>query len=228
MKVLLLEDDFSLQNIIREYLEATGWQVICCSRADEVAGILFSPDQDADLALVDRMLPDQDGLSLVARLRSKKIILPVIILTGLNEIDDRISGFDAGADDYLAKPFHLRELSARMNALLRRAGINPEQTILTFSDLSLDLKKRQLRCNGNTVKITEKEARLLEAFLRRPDQVLSREYLINRGWSVSNETAPGSLDTYISFLRKRLQTLKSRTEIRTLYQKGYMLVDQYD
>ena len=223
IKVLLLEDDMDLSSAIQQELIRNGYSVDCLS--DGETGMLYALNKDYgyDLAIVDRMLPVIDGLTIIKAMRRKDIQIPVIIITGMSALDDRIDGLDGGADDYLVKPFHIRELLARVRALTRRPGKMQEIQVLSYGDLHLDASTRLVSCRGHELTLTAREAELLSAFIQHPGTVFSREQLVLKVWGSDSEIEPGNVDNYISFLRKRLRELKSACEIKTIYGTGYRL-----
>lgn len=223
IKVLLLEDDLNLSSAIQQELIRNGYSVDCLS--DGETGMLYALNKDYgyDLAIVDRMLPVIDGLTIIKAMRRKDIQIPVIIITGMSALDDRIDGLDGGADDYLVKPFHIRELLARVRALTRRPAKMQEIQVLSYGDLHLDASARFVTCKDNELTLTARETELLSAFIQHPGTVFSREQLVLKVWGSDSEIEPGNVDNYISFLRKRLRELKSACEIKTIYGTGYRL-----
>ena len=151
MKILLIEDDIQLCMTIKEQLTKEGYIVDTCNTGDEAFLYAVSTDNDYDLAIIDRMLPIIDGLSIIKAMRQKNIQIPVIIITGMSELNDKIEGLDNGADDYLIKPFHIKELSARIRALVRRPPQIKENLTLEIDDLSLNLASHQLSCNHTSL-----------------------------------------------------------------------------
>lgn len=223
LKILLIEDDAELATVIRQTLEREDATVDWCG--DGESGLLYAlnPDYGYDLAIIDRMLPVIDGLTIVRALRNKGLQLPVLIITALGGLDDRVAGLDGGADDYLVKPFHLRELSARVRALTRRPPLLQEDTTLTYGDLTLLEATRTLRCGEHSVQLTAKETALLAALMQQPEQLHGKERLLLKVWGSNTAVEPGNLDNYISFLRKRLRSLESHCAITTIYGSGYRL-----
>lgn len=151
------------------------------------------------------------------------ISIPVIIITGMSELNDKIDGLDNGADDYLVKPFHIPELSARIRALTRRPAVISEKSSLQYHDLSLSLGRKELSCNENTIPLTPKEFLLMCAFLEKPDTILTREQLMQKVWETDAPIEQGNVDNYVYFLRKRLRTLNSGCSITASYGSGYLL-----
>lgn len=228
MKILLIEDDQNLCMSIKSQLSKESFLVDVCHAGDEAFLYAINPDNDYDLAIVDRMLPVIDGLTIIKAMREKDIQIPVIIITGMSELDDKIEGLDNGADDYLIKPFHIKELSARIRALIRRPPQIKENTSLEFGDLSLNLANQQLYCNHESLLLTLKEFHLMQIFLSSPGTIFSREQLMQKVWGTSAEVEPGNVDNYIYFLRKRLKALHSNCQIRSVYGSGYTLEVTHD
>ena len=223
MKILLLEDDLDLCDSIQEELKKCGYIVDACNDGETAILYALNTDYSYDLAIVDRMLPVIDGLTIIKAMRSKRMNIPVIIITGMSALDDRIEGLDGGADDYLVKPFHIQELLARVRALTRRPAEIKASDQLAFADLSFDKSNRRLCCRQESIILTAKETELLSVLLQNPDTIFSREQLILKIWGTDAEVEPGNVDNYISFLRKRLRGLKSSCEIKTVYGAGYRL-----
>lgn len=223
MKILLMEDDLDLCGAIARQLRTEGHIVDCAN--DGETGMLYALDRDYgyDLVIADRMLPLIDGLTIIKAMRQKGIQIPVIIITGMSALDDRVDGLDSGADDYLVKPFHIRELLARVRALTRRPSQMQENERLYYGDLCLERTVRELRCNGRTVHLTARENELLWALMQQPGAPFSREQLVLKVWGSDSEIEPGNVDNYISFLRKRLKGLQSGCAIKTIYGTGYRL-----
>ena len=174
-------------------------------------------------AIIDRMLPVIDGLTIIKAMRKKMISIPVIIITGMSELNDKIDGLDNGADDYLVKPFHIPELSARIRALTRRPMVISEKSHLQYHDLSLNLCRKELSCNENTIPLTPKEFLLMCAFLEKPDTILTRKQLMQKVWETDAPIEQGNVDNYVYFLRKRLRILGSGCSITASYGSGYLL-----
>ena len=228
MKILLIEDDQNLCTTIKSQLSKDGFLVDVCNTGDEAFLYAINQDNDYDLAIVDRMLPVIDGLTIIKAMRQKGIQIPIIIITGMSELDDKIEGLDNGADDYLIKPFHVKELSARIRALSRRPIQIKENTSLEFNDLSLNLSNQQLHCNNTSLLLTPKEFNLIQIFLSSPGTIFSREQVIQKAWGTGADVEPGNVDNYIYFLRKRLKTLNSKCFIQSVYGSGYTLEVQND
>ncbi|MCI9446769.1 MAG: response regulator transcription factor [Lachnospiraceae bacterium] len=223
MKILLIEDDAILCDTIKNQLTKEAHIVDACTSGED--GLIFAINQDNgyELAIIDRMLPVIDGLTILKAMRQKQIQIPVIIITGMSGLDDKIEGLDNGADDYLVKPFHIKELSARIRALTRRPPQTKADVPLAFGDLILDLGRHELKCQDRQISLTPKEMHLLCVFFKTPETIFSREQLLQQAWDSSADIEIGNVDNYIYFLRKRLKSLGSRTVIRSVYGSGYLL-----
>ncbi len=226
MKILLLEDDIELCSSIQDELQKAGYIVDCCYDGETAMIHALNIDYCYDLAVIDRMLPIIDGMTIIKAMRQKGISIPVIIITGMSELNDRIEGLDNGADDYLVKPFHIPELLARIRALIRRPAEIRQETCTCFSDLSLNQTEHILTCGTNSLLLTARESEVLSVFINRPRSLISREQLIYKIWGTDTDIVPGNVDNYISFLRKRLREIKSSCEIKTIYGSGYKLEDK--
>lgn len=222
MRILLVEDDKNLSAVIAEQLHAADYLVDCCYNGESALLYVLNGTFSYDIILLDRMLPIVDGLSVLKILRQKQIWIPVLMITALGEVDDKIDGLDCGADDYLVKPFHLKEMLARIRALTRRPSDIIEKHILSAYDINLDISKRTLYHKENSILLTQKESNLLAALMEKPTQIHSREELLWKVWS-DIEVETGNVDNYIHFLRKRLRSLNCNTCIKTIYGSGYQL-----
>lgn len=223
MKILLIEDDKNLCNMIKQQLTKENYIVDACTSGEDGIVYALNPDNGYNLAIIDRMLPVIDGLTIIKAMRKKQSTIPVIIITGMSELNDKIDGLDNGADDYLVKPFHIPELSARIRALTRRPITISEKNNLQYHDLTLNLSKKELSCNKNTVSLTPKEFLLMCAFLEKADTILTREQLMQKVWETNAPIEQGNVDNYVYFLRKRLRALDSICSITSSYGSGYLL-----
>lgn len=224
MKILVVEDDKELCNILRLHLKKAGYETdICHTGSDALSYILGTY---YDLIILDRMLPELGGLSLLKIIRQKSIATPVIFLTAMVQLNDKITGLDAGADDYLTKPFEISELLARIRAIIRRPVQMREPDILRFRELELNLEKQTLSGNGHTLSLSATETKLAEIFFKNAGQTLSRAYLINSVWGSSTEVYESNLDNYIYFLRKRLKQTETVVKIKTMHGVGYYLSEE--
>ncbi len=201
MRVLLIEDDTVLGEAIRDQVAADGHSVDWMTRLDDSRTALTTAGYD--LILLDLMLPDGRGIPFLRDLRSRGDVTPVIILTALDQVSDRIDGLNAGADDYLVKPFDLAELSARIGSVARRYSGNPNP-IITVGTLDIDLAARSLFKEGRPVQLTAREWVLFEAFLQRPGQLLSKSQLEERLYSFDTEIESNTIEVHVSRLRKKL------------------------
>lgn len=216
MRVLLIEDDRMLGAAVCDQIVADGHSVDWSTRLDSAGEYLAVAAYD--LILLDLMLPDGRGQPFLRKLRERGDATPVIILTALDQISDRIEGLNAGADDYMVKPFDLSELSARLNAVARRYSGNPNP-LITRGDLEIDLAARSVRRMGRPVPLTAREWVLLEAFLQRPEQLLSKAQLEERLYSFDTEIESNTIEVHVSRLRKKL----GRDTIETVRGLGYRL-----
>jgi two-component system, OmpR family, response regulator MprA len=198
--ILVVDDDASIRRMLERTLTADGYDV---TATDGGGAALAAIERTApDLLVLDLSLPDVDGLEVCRRLRSKRLALPVLMLTARDAVPDRVAGLDAGADDYLLKPFDPDELLARVRALLRR-GETPQE-LLTFGDLVFDVESRAARRGDAQLSLSAREADLLELFLRNPRRVVSRELALDRVWGTAAAASPNVVDRYVSYLRRKL------------------------
>lgn len=216
MRVLLIEDDTVLAAAVHDQIAADGHSVDWAARLD--AAREFLDVAAYDLILLDLMLPDGRGQPFLRALRTRGDVTPVIILTAMDQISDRIEGLNAGADDYMVKPFDLSELSARVGAVARRYSGNPNP-LVTLGDLEVDLAARSVFRGGKTVALTAREWVLFEGFVQRPGQLLSKAQLEERLYSFDTEVESNTIEVHISRLRKKL----GRERIETVRGLGYRL-----
>jgi two-component system OmpR family response regulator len=201
MRILLIEDDTILGAAVRDQIVSDGHSVDWVTRLDAAKDNLHSTAYD--LLFLDLMLPDGRGIGLLRELRARGDVTPVIILTALDQLSDRIEGLNAGADDYLIKPFDLSELSARLNAVARRYSGNPNP-LIRIGDLHIDLATRSITRAGMSIDLTAREWVLFETFLQRPRQVLSKALLEERLYSFGEEVESNTIEVHVSRLRKKL------------------------
>ena len=221
LRILMIEDDVALCETVGVGLLHAGYTVDFAHRGDE--GLRMALTNAHDLLIVDRMLPGLSGLDVLRRLRGGGVLTPVLVMTALGGIGDRVDGLDAGADDYLVKPFAMEELLARLRALLRRPAQWDDSQRIIFEDLNFDTNAKRLVGPGGECTLSVREAALLEVFLRAGAQTLSREALFLRVWGAHAEVEDGNLDSYIHFVRRRLRAIKSRVSLKTVYGVGYRL-----
>jgi DNA-binding response OmpR family regulator len=219
MRILIVEDQIKLAQSIKKGLENIGYAVdLAHDGATGLRKIQATPD-NFDLIILDIMLPELDGLSLCKKIRSERIMIPVLMLTAKDTLDDKIDGLDVGADDYLLKPFEFDELTARMRALLRRPKVALE-TELYGSNITLNTVSRLVQKNGKEIKLTVKEFAILEYFLRNKNNVLSRDKIISHVWDFGYDTFSNIVDVHIKNLRKKLQG-KNENTFETIHGIGY-------
>ncbi len=216
MRVLLVEDDTVLGAGVRDQIKVEGHSVDWVTRLDEAGGYIAAASYD--LVLLDLMLPDGRGLPFLRELRKKGDVTPVIILTALDQISDRIDGLNAGADDYMVKPFDLAELSARLAAVARRYAGNPNP-LVTIGDLEVDLAARAVRRQGKLIPLTAREWVLFEGFVQHPGQIISKAQLEDHLYAFDIEIESNTIEVHISRLRKKL----GREKIETVRGMGYRL-----
>lgn len=217
MRILLIEDDSTLGEAVRDQITSDGHSVDWMQRLDTAENALNVASYD--LVLLDLMLPDGRGIPFLRKLRGQGMSTSVIILSALDQISDRIEGLNAGADDYLIKPFDLAELSARIGAVARRYNGNPNP-VITHGDLKIDLSARSISRDGLPVSLTAREWVLLEAFLARPDQLLSKPQLEDKLYAFDAEIESNTIEVHISRLRKKLGANLIETERGLGYRLG--------
>jgi two-component system response regulator MprA len=217
--ILVVDDDAGLRRALRRVLSSHGFEVEVASGGDEALTQLRA--RPFDLVVLDVMMPGSDGIEVCETLRAKGDELPVLMLTARDAIRDRVIGLEAGADDYLVKPFANEELVARVRALLRRSGRSVES--LAFADLELDLLTRDARRGGRAVELSRIEFELLEFFLRHPRQVLARSLIYERVWGYDGSFTSNSLDVFVGHLRRKLEADGERRLIHTVRGVGFTL-----
>jgi two-component system, OmpR family, response regulator MprA len=223
MKVLVVDDERAVRESLQRALELEGYYVELAADGEEAIERL-SAAVPADAVILDVLMPGIDGLEVCRRLRGGGSAVPVLMLTARAEVDSRVAGLDAGADDYLPKPFALAELLARLRALLRRTANGDEgSNILRFADLELDLGTREVRRGSLSMELTRTEFSLLELFLRNPRQVLTRSIIFERVWGYDFGPTSNSLDVYIGYLRRKTEDGGASRLIHTVRGVGYAL-----
>ncbi|MCL6740968.1 response regulator transcription factor [Sphingomonas sp. RB56-2] len=221
MRILLAEDDVEMARFIERGLNDLGHQVICAADGD--IAVRLATEQPFDLALIDRMLPGLDGISVLRRMRTERLELPVLLLTALGGIDDRVEGLDAGADDYLVKPFAFMELAARVNALARRSPPGLPVTQLQHGPISIDLLRREVRRDGRKVLLQPREFRLLEELMRSGERAITRTMLLERVWGFHFDPQTNIVETHMSRLRAKLNEDGGPDLIETIRGAGYRM-----
>ncbi len=226
MQILVVDDDQAVRDALRRALVMQGYDVELAGDGEEALLKLRSNPHATDLMIVDILMPRLDGLGVTRRLRADGSQLPILMLTARDQVADRVAGLEAGADDYLVKPFALEELIARVRALLRRLGSEEQPTVLSFADLELDTGTREVTRGGEQILLTRTEFSLLELFLRNPRQVLTRSVIFDRVWGYDFGYGSNSLDVYISYLRKKTEAGGQSRLIHTVRGVGYALREQ--
>lgn len=226
MKILIIEDEYSLADAIAETLQKENYTTKIVTNGEDgedeaLTGIY-------DLILLDVMLPKKDGFEILRNLKNEKINTPIIMITAKSEMSDKLKGLENGIDDYITKPFHMRELMARIKIVLRRNSNIEDDNILEYSDLKLDLSTGKMNSNGSEISINGKELELLEILLLNKNQIISKEALINKIWGYDSNAEYNYVEVYASFLRKKLKLLKSKVKIKAVRGMGYKLEEEDD
>ena len=224
MRILIAEDDLDLAEALTVFMERSQFTVDTVH--DGAAACDYALSMDYDAIILDIMMPKLDGIQVLRSLRQQGRAVPIMLLTAKGEKDDRVLGFDAGADDYLPKPFAPDELLSRLRAMLRRGGSSYIPPLLSFGDLTLDSGAGELRCGGESVKLSGREFQVLELFMRNPRTILSAERILDRVWGWESEISV--VWVHISNLRKKIKAIGSRTVIRVNRGLGYALEDGND
>lgn len=222
MRILLIEDEFKTLQSLRQGLEEHGWTVN--TAIDGLLGLRLAVQSDYDVIVSDITMPGMTGLELCRQIRQQGLTTPILLLTALSDTDDKVIGLDAGADDYLAKPFELKELLARIKALSRRnASTIKTENILRFSDLEQDLDAKTVRRSGQEIMLTPREFALLEFFLRNPGKVLSKTEIAEKVWDVDFDTGTNVIEVYVNYLRNKVDKGFESKLIHTQFGQGYVL-----
>jgi DNA-binding response OmpR family regulator len=216
--VLVIEDEAGIVDFIERGLQAEGFEVR--SALDGNTGLEKALGEDVDLVVLDLMLPGRSGIDVLRELHAATPTLPVIVLTARGEVEERVAGLDAGAVDYLTKPFSLKELAARIRAQLRAAAQSTTTTLMA-GDLEVDLLTREVRRDGTQVRLSTTEFELLVYLLRNRGQVLSREQILRTVWGYDYDPGTNVVDVYIGYLRRKLRDAEARTPIVTVRSVGY-------
>jgi two-component system, OmpR family, response regulator len=222
MRILLVEDERGIADFVERALRAQGHAVEVA--ADGVDGGRRAVGSDLDLVILDVMLPGRSGLEILQEIRTVKPALPVIMLTARAEVADKVAGLDAGATDYMTKPFSVEELLARVRAHLR-TPVQAETTRLRVADIDLDMLRRTVTRDGTPVHLSAKEFDLLAYFMRHPGQVLSRQQILNGVWDYNHDPGTNIVEVYVGYLRRKLALADRPVPIQTVRSAGYRLVD---
>jgi two-component system response regulator MprA len=222
-RVLVVEDDKAVRESLRRSLEFNGYDVSLAGDGAEALAVIASARPE--VVVMDVMMPRLNGLEATKALRAAGNDVPIIVLTALDAVGDRVDGLDAGADDYLTKPFALPELLARLRALLRRAvpTDGPDDEVLTFADLSMNVATREVTRGQRRIDLTRTEFTLLEMFLRRPRRVLERSFILEEVWGYDFPTTANSLEVYVGYLRRKTEAEGEPRLLHTVRGVGYVL-----
>jgi DNA-binding response OmpR family regulator len=221
MRILLVEDEHKISAYVRRGLEESGYAVDVVFTGKDALD--WAEAASYDLIILDIMLPVVDGLNVCRELRQRGNVTPVLMLTARNAVDDRVNGLDAGADDYLVKPFAMKELLARLRALTRRASDRSKSPVLSFADLSVDTRTHQVRRGGQIIPLAIKEFSVLECLLREPERVLTRLQIAEHVWNYDTFNQSNVVDVYIRNLRRKLDDPFEKKLIHTVRGVGYRL-----
>ena len=224
MNILIIEDEYSLADAVAETLKKEKFNV--CIKTNGEDGEDEALTENYDLILLDVMLPRKNGFDILKYLRQEKIKTPIIMLTAKAEIEDKLNGLEHGADDYITKPFSMRELMARVKAVLKRTNNIENTDCLKYSDLILDIKNAKLKCNNNEIQINGKELEILEQLLLNKNQISLRESLLERIWGYESDLEYNNLEVYITFIRRKLKLIDSKVNIKAVRGIGYKLEER--
>ena len=226
VNILIIEDEYSLADAISETLKNEKFNVNIETNGED--GENEALTENYDLILLDVMLPKKNGFDILRTLVQAKVKTPTIMLTAKSEIEDKLNGLEHGADDYVTKPFAMRELMARIKAVLKRTNNIENTDCLEYGDLVLDLKNAKLKCNQNEIQISGKELELLEQLLINKNQISSRESLAERIWGYENDAEYNNVEVYITFVRRKLKLIDSKVTIKAVRGVGYKLEGKDD
>ena len=227
MRILLVEDERKISAYVKRGLEETGYAVDPAYTGSE--GLDWAESAPYDVIILDILLPEMDGLSVCRELRKRGDRTPVLMLTARDTVDDRVAGLDAGADDYLVKPFAIKELYARLRALTRRSGEAPKSAVMQFADLTLDTRTHQVRRASKIIELAAKEYAVLECLLREPERVLTRTQIAEHVWNYDTFNQSNVVDVYIRNLRRKIDDAFDQKIIHTIRGAGYRLsLDEMD
>jgi len=224
MRVLLVEDEISLASALAKIFEKN--KILVDVVHDGLEGKMLSDNDVYDVIILDIMLPGMSGLEILRHIREQGKNVPVMLLTAKDSTEDKVKGLDMGADDYLVKPFVTEELLARVRALGRRPWEVYSDNVIAFADLKLNINSGELEIDGKPVRLTSKEAQLMEMFIRNPGMTISKEQILDRIWGIESNAMDNSVEIYVHYLRKKLSN--SRTVIKTIRGMGYVLKEPGD
>lgn len=224
MQILIIEDEFKLADVVASRLRKERYNVDIVE--DGKDGLYQALTGIYDLIILDVMLPGMDGFEILKNIREYKIESKVIMLTAKTMLEDKLNGFEKGANDYLTKPFHIDELLARVNVQLRNTPMQKEKDFIEYQDLKLNVKTTKLECTttNESIEIMCKEFLLLEYLMTNPDQIISKEQIYDKVWGLENESESNNLEAYLSFIRKKLKNIGSKVQIKAVRGLGYKLI----
>lgn len=228
MRILIVEDEYSLADALKTKLEKEKYVVDIALDGEE--GLYNALSNIYDLIVLDVMLPYKDGFEILKEIRKQSINSKVIMLTAKGELEDKLNGFEKGANDYVTKPFHTEEVLARINAQLKNNFKKANKNIIEYGDLELDISKSKLTCSNNNmeVELVKKEFQLIEYFMNNANQILSKEQLYDKIWGLDNEIESNNLEAYLSFVRRKLKAIESKVTIKSVRGLGYKMEYDYE
>lgn len=223
MRILVVEDEEAIADVIATKLRALKYEVDTSFDGED--GLYKATSNIYDLIILDIMLPKMNGLEILKEIKENDISAKVIMLTAKSELDDKLKGFDTGADDYVTKPFHIEELIARVNVQLRNTGNSKVKDILEYSDLALNLRTSILTCvtTNESINIPYREFLLLEYFMNNKEQIISKEQIYDKVWGMDADFESNNLEAYLSFLRKKIKIIGSKVNIKAVRNLGYKM-----
>lgn len=221
MKLLLVEDEKQLSEALSQILINNKYSVDAVYDGEN--GLEYALTDIYDAIILDIMLPKLNGLEVLKKLRKENISTPVLLLTAKDSVDDKVTGLDLGADDYLPKPFDPKELLARIRAISRRKGELINNNLLHYGDINLNISNYDLSCKDSSVTLTQKEFEILNYFMQRPKNIVSKDDLITKLWGFDSDVEYNNIEVYISFIRKKLTFINSSVKITTIRRAGYKL-----
>lgn len=224
MRILVVEDEYKLADVIASRLKKENYEVDIFTDGEE--GLESALTNIYDLIILDVMLPNVNGFEILKRIRKEKVNSKVIMLTAKSQLEDKLSGLNQGANDYMTKPFHIDELVARVNVQLRNTNSEIAEDCIEVGDLSLNTKTTNLLCKttNESIDIVKKEFLLLEYFMRNPEQTLSREDIYEKVWGFESDAESNNLEAYLSFIRRKFKVIGSKAQIKAVRGLGYKLV----
>ncbi len=223
MRILVVEDEETIADVIATKLRALKYEVDTSYDGED--GLYNANSNIYDLIILDIMLPKMNGLEILKEIKDNDISAKVIMLTAKSELDDKLKGFNTGADDYVTKPFHIEELIARVNVQLRNIGNHKVKDLLEYSDLSLNIRTSTLTCKltNESINIPYREFLLLEYFMNNKEQIISKEQIYDKVWGIDTDYESNNLEAYLSFLRKKIKIIGSKVSIKAVRNLGYKM-----